>query len=300
MQAGHDRPWMLALESQFAALKIARIEANEARPSVVGGMADYNASILLPRAVPFAWSAETISAVWLASKTIPLDATIEPDIIPEEYEAAWWWLGEWPLPIPLRDRKNIVDDFMDADCISGLLLARYEGRLLIIDSRISDVGPMMTGFLVPPFGVALREFLSGSSFSYFKSDKGYIEAPSDRALHLTRFLMAAAAWLRQRIVTVSSGHIERHRRKQIAREHDVLMSDVKVISLRRAEHQPESSSPNSGDVDWSCRWIVSGHWRNQYHPSTGKHELKYILPYVKGPEDKPLKVPTQTVYAVNR
>jgi len=75
--------------------------------------------------------------------------------------------------------------------------------------------------------------------------------------------------------------------------------EVKVVTLRRLETQPRPPGPGE-PVDWSCRWIVDGHWRNQYHPSTGRHELTYINPFVKGPADKPLKVSSATVYAVNR
>jgi hypothetical protein len=119
------------------------------------------------------------------------------------------------------------------------------------------------------------------------------------SLQIWRFVLAGCVWIHQRIATVSLGPVERHRRKQLQREAGMVVRDVKVVELRRLEstlREPGKGEP----VDWSCRWIVDGHWRNQYHPSTGKHELTFVQPYVKGPADKPLRVPAHTVYLVDR
>lgn len=63
--------------------------------------------------------------------------------------------------------------------------------------------------------------------------------------------------------------------------------DVRVLDVRR----PSGHGPAAGStVDYSHRWIVSAHWRNQWLPSTKSHRQQLILPYVKGPEDKPLVV----------
>lgn len=58
--------------------------------------------------------------------------------------------------------------------------------------------------------------------------------------------------------------------------------NVTVIRLRRARHEaPETER----DVDWSCRWIVRGHWRR-----LADDRQTWVNAYVKGPEDKPLRV----------
>lgn len=59
-----------------------------------------------------------------------------------------------------------------------------------------------------------------------------------------------------------------------------------VITLRR--HREGGGGET--DVDWRHRWIVDGHWRNQWYPSLGAHRQIWIAPFVKGPEDKPLRV----------
>jgi hypothetical protein len=74
---------------------------------------------------------------------------------------------------------------------------------------------------------------------------------------------------------------------------------VRTVHLRRLAEGPTKLSPTDG-VDWSCRWVVSAHWRQQYYPSTGDHRPVLVLPYMKGPQDRPLKPPRATLYAVDR
>lgn len=72
------------------------------------------------------------------------------------------------------------------------------------------------------------------------------------------------------------------------------------LLLRRTLVEASATTDGSTLIEWSHRWIVSGHWRNQWYPSSGTHELTYILPYVKGPDDKPLRISTAEVFVVNR
>jgi hypothetical protein len=64
---------------------------------------------------------------------------------------------------------------------------------------------------------------------------------------------------------------------------------ITVITLRR----PRSKGNGDGEgepVNWTKRWIVGAHWRNQWYPSLGIHRQIYIFDYVKGPEHLPLAV----------
>lgn len=66
---------------------------------------------------------------------------------------------------------------------------------------------------------------------------------------------------------------------------------IRVVNLRRLTRS-NTEGPGETAVDWSHRWMVSGHWRNQWLPSRGLHRLQWIEAHVKGPEDKPLVVKT--------
>lgn len=72
---------------------------------------------------------------------------------------------------------------------------------------------------------------------------------------------------------------------------------VTVVHLRRRE--PSEYHPGVGGVDWACRWIVRGHWTNQWYPKAQEHRPILIGPYVKGPPGKPLSV-RAVQYAADR
>ncbi len=107
------------------------------------------------------------------------------------------------------------------------------------------------------------------------------------------------AFVKQRILTASPEAPDRATRRRLNKsEHaDRSESLIRVVQLRRSERQTHSALDSDG-VEWACQWIVKGHW-HKYHHSDGVRS-QWILPYVKGPEDKPLKSPGATVFAVVR
>lgn len=78
---------------------------------------------------------------------------------------------------------------------------------------------------------------------------------------------------------------------------DYTRRGVTVITLRRPKSE---SSGEHRDVEWTKRWLVSGHWRNQWFPSLGMHKQILINPYIKGPLDKPLEIRDRRVFQLVR
>lgn len=77
--------------------------------------------------------------------------------------------------------------------------------------------------------------------------------------------------------------------------------DIRMVALRRRHLEYSGITPSPDQVDWSCRWVVSGHWRQQWYPSTQENRPIFISPYVKGPDDKPLKTDTaEKVFVVRQ
>jgi hypothetical protein len=74
---------------------------------------------------------------------------------------------------------------------------------------------------------------------------------------------------------------------------------VKVVYLRKREYAdtPVQDGDAAG-VEWSHRWIVDAHW-HRYHTKDGMIR-KWLLPYQKGPEDKPLVVKDKRLFAVTQ
>lgn len=114
---------------------------------------------------------------------------------------------------------------------------------------------------------------------------------------VVRFLMASWLWLKQRVMVAAREDVNSGARKAAAKIN--VRSNVSVITLRRAESSPSSINV-TGPTDWSCQWLVRGHWRQQFYRSTSERRPLWIEPYVKGPEDKPFKLPNETVFQVNR
>jgi hypothetical protein len=287
---------MTALEMQFAALTeanrgLGRIDRNEAQRG------DYRTPIqrlirALKHAEPYAWSGDTSSAVSFAAKTIPSDSRYDASVV--QGTAQWWWFDQPPHEGMQALLWHVEEE--------GLW-----GHVFGVDKLDGRPTPLFLADLLWRHDESIGDMVARESqLERRVAGVGADGAITETVVHSEgmrdpcAFYVAARAWLRQRIVTWTSGHIERHRRKQLAREHDVpVASEVKVIQLRRAETPPRLPTTSEGEpVDWSCRWIVNGHWRNQ--PYKDERKLIYILPFVKGPADKPLRVPTHTVYQVSR
>jgi hypothetical protein len=66
-----------------------------------------------------------------------------------------------------------------------------------------------------------------------------------------------------------------------------LPTDLLVVRLRRLSSTPLEED-GDGSRDYTHRWLVSGHWRNQWLPSRAAHRLQWIAAHVKGPENRPL------------
>lgn len=113
------------------------------------------------------------------------------------------------------------------------------------------------------------------------------------------FIASFMQFVKQRIITTD--RIRPAPRHIARRNRDVILHDpvVRVIELRAREHDRHITT-DSNHRDYACQWIVRGHWRNQWYPSLGTHQPKWITPYVKGPDDKPLKTPRANVFAVIR
>lgn len=120
----------------------------------------------------------------------------------------------------------------------------------------------------------------------------------ESATRLARFWVSANLWLNQRILVSSEGEtVGRNARKRALRL--ALDPTVRVVHLRAADQRHAVEATGEGH-EYHCRWIVRGHWRNQFYPSQGLHMPKWIEPFVKGPAGAPLKQPAQTIFSVDR
>lgn len=99
------------------------------------------------------------------------------------------------------------------------------------------------------------------------------------------FLKATWILMQQPIAKATDVELYRAARRRLERAGQEP-KPVRVIDLRRPQHAGEAASES--DREYHHRWIVRGHWRQQWYPSREVHRPVWIAPHIKGPDDKPL------------
>lgn len=114
-------------------------------------------------------------------------------------------------------------------------------------------------------------------------------------LFYARVLVAVAHWSKTMASSVDG--ISRPEQRALQRaatkeQKSGRSGTVNYYRLRRLE-QVESDPTETGGsdgVDWSCRWVVNPHWRNQpCGPGNYDRRLTLIPPHIKGPLGKPIR-----------
>jgi len=108
-------------------------------------------------------------------------------------------------------------------------------------------------------------------------------------------VVALATVMQQRLAVRTTRPPDRAARRRLERGGVVAPPTIEVVELRARDYQPAAGAVNP--VDWSWRWIVRAHWRNQYHGPGRPHQRVIVPAHLKGPEGKPLKAATK-LYAV--
>jgi hypothetical protein len=114
---------------------------------------------------------------------------------------------------------------------------------------------------------------------------------TDAGIALHRTILATWLLMGQTLTRSEPMTAPRAARRRIERLDPVLDPTVRYIDLRHARTEPSDSADadsGKGTREYRHRWIVRGHWRNQYYPSRGDHRPIWIDPHLAGPEDKPL------------
>ena len=122
----------------------------------------------------------------------------------------------------------------------------------------------------------------------YVSDIAHMGNEGDPAASWMGFLRVFNRLLGERIVLKTPMRPHRAVRRAAQRLGLAETRDVIVCELRRARPRgyewPESGD---GESHLSHRFMVAGHWRNQWYPSLKRHKQRWISPYIKGPDDKP-------------
>jgi len=123
----------------------------------------------------------------------------------------------------------------------------------------------------------------------FMSKPEHMGNEGDPAASWMTFIRVFNRLMQERIVLKTRMRPHRAVRRSAQRDGLAEIRDVVVCELRRARPRGyEWPETGDGQAHYSHRFMVRGHWRNQWYPSLQRHRQKFIPAYIKGPDDAPL------------
>ena len=231
----------------------------------------------IAESIPVAWSPQTYEAVRHASQSFPRDAWPP---LPQDCR-----LKLFVFPAPLLE-MNVEGHVVSIDAI----LIGIDRALMISVTAFTrqDMNVDPVWWYQRTYGEPLTEI----------PNVGELADPVevDEARLILQFVFTAWAFLDQRVSIEDCSSASRPAQRRAQRlDIDPV---VHVMRFRRAEARAHEGV--SCNIEWSCQWLVRGHWRNQWHPRMQRHAPVWILPHIKGPADMPLKTPAPEVWQVAR
>jgi len=242
----------------------------------------------LEQCEPYYWSPEMCDLLINVGMTIP-DWSFDESYLPTPNGFVWF-----ARKIPIESSKSSLQalSWMRRTDGEGLDVVYYASR------PVRERG-------VPIFAIILHrhESIRGDLKRLIfggRGDSEQIEMSNSRILPLLLIFASALTFMQQQILVAGKRDItDRPTRRRLQREGWTEPPVVRVVELRRRIYVDPKTREEREGPEWSCQWLVRGHWRQQWYPSTGIHAPRWIMPYAKGPLDKPLRASSR-IFAVIR
>ena len=235
-------------------------------------------AVRLLGAVPHLWANDVRNAVagMAASATTPLPAhVLVSDVIPEA--GMWWtWETDWSDPQdPMVNTQGVL--------LHPLPALNRSGELHRSAFAATQLQSDTNGHAVVRPGLLGR--FGGCYPEDFPAESGYEL--------IARFL----AFLNSSYIPEEESLARRQDLRWAERQGipDLMADSVRFVLLRRQAGDRHESI--GAEREHRHRWLVSGHFRNQWYPSEQTHKIVWIEPYVKGSADAPLM---PRIYRVSR
>ena len=226
-----NRDYACAVNAQLKALKFMR-DVGHKNFAEVYRLAAVQQVDVLKSASPFFWNTETVKAVRAASQSVPGDTRLSAWNLP--CESAWWWFESLSLEAATIDHSTQQRTQVLVRALSMGWLNTH--GFLITPWAESHISP---GELYPcalmhwPVGDTLQHMLDAKTLDV-KNGKMTPAAANDDPPHdVERFVLAAMAWLEQRIVIADVTPIHRAQRREFQRVTQQASGDPRVVHLRR-------------------------------------------------------------------
>lgn len=244
---------------------------------------------VLERAEPFWLGPSVLPLVLAGADALPDDADglMSREVFP--VPCGWVWLAaEVPVMVADRLEQNGHAPLRAFAWSTEAEYVLFEFFAFARTSRGPRLAPTELGLYPYPGGPSITPRLGGAP------------PPEPAPLAPTaRFAFSFLLFVRQRLLRTRPAPIDRAARRRVDRLAPGHQPIVRVVELRRRVAEVRGDHGHE-DIAWTCRWLVRGHWRRQWCPTIRAHKPIWITPYVKGPEDKPLKPARATVFAVVR
>jgi hypothetical protein len=182
-----------------------------------------------------------------------------------------------------RPQLNMMPPHTERQSVAGLAI--LPETLMPSQRPDGEPGPEMAAFPIlwiasDPDDVVSGWWLPGSMMTATVEEKIISES--------SRFLLSVIAALGHRLTRLDGAPASwgRGERRRVARE----LPELRVLQLSSGA-TVASDEAQHHSVNWTRRWMVRGHWRQQpCGPQNSLRRLKWIDPFVKGPADKPLDI----------
>jgi hypothetical protein len=187
----------------------------------------------------------------------------------------WLWYA-------LQDGAGLLDEKnKDLACLEAIKIHDYEEGIEVVHfMSFENRRPVEHGGFDIPYG------------------KVYPDDFKDlRIRSNVRIILSTLSFLNSPYSEDRIGGLNRTERRRYGISNPSDSEQVRFIDLRPVSKSYREPTNEQRDVDWKCQWLVTGHHRNQWYPSLNDHRMIWVAPYIKGPEDAPLK---ERIYRVVR
>ena len=244
----------------------------EASPQVQKSMRTIIA-VQVSRAPAYFWKGAVMARIQEDAKRIP-DVSLSPEMVGEP--SMWWCLED---DIRLGDKQHDLDSILLVRHEFGLSVTQITMPTRPVDGEWPHEAMLVT--ILMRWGDKLGRIAKRVA------ERGLGESALDAMLLI--------------MLTFLNSHYIPKERKYVKRSEikgkKKLYKPATWVDLRSIETIPGVTHDESGaqKKDFDHRWLVRGHVRQQWYPSSQEHQAIFVPPHVKGPEGRPLIIKPKRV-----
>jgi len=237
-------------------------------------------AIAIRSAVPYLWKKEPYAVA--RDLEVPPHIIARGDILPHPF---MWWSYE----VAYTGMQTFDEEGHDNTDELG-----FDVRGMDLDATfVMDVG---TGSQIVDLGMNEKGgWFWASPYSFPYGAKWPDDFPASHERMAIGRVLSMLSFLNSPYIPKEQSHVSRRMRRTLRLADDEGSEEVTFVDLRATAKHKHEESEQHHDVEWKNRWVVRGHHRAQWYPSLQAHKLIYVAPYIKGPEDMPLKQPAYRV-----